>query len=141
MTSEQESIQRMYTEGNNGQSKYLSCRQLQYPEIDDEMWNFFGEAHSKNIPVNGPMLLAEANEIAIKHNYDKFCASNGWLQRFSTHHQINLPIYMENLLKLVTMPYDNGKKNCLKYVLVTIPETFSIAVRLVLSLGLCLKSL
>ena len=27
--SEQESIQRMYTEGNNGQSKYLSHHQLQ----------------------------------------------------------------------------------------------------------------
>ena len=34
------------------------------------------------------MLLAEANEIAIKHNYDKFTAFNGWLQRFMTRHQI-----------------------------------------------------
>ena len=34
------------------------------------------------------MLLAEANEIAIKYNYDKFIASNGLLQRFSAHHQI-----------------------------------------------------
>ena len=34
------------------------------------------------------MLLVEANEITIKHNYDKFSASNGWLQRFSTHYQI-----------------------------------------------------
>ena len=34
------------------------------------------------------MLLAEANEITVKHNYDWFTASNGWLQCFSTHHQI-----------------------------------------------------
>ena len=34
------------------------------------------------------MLLAEANEIALKYNYNKFSASNGWLQHFSTHHQI-----------------------------------------------------
>ena len=44
----------------------------------------FCEARSKNIPVNGPMLLAEANKIALKYNYDKFTASNRWLQRFST---------------------------------------------------------
>ena len=34
------------------------------------------------------MLLAEANEISIKHNYDKLSASNGWLQKFSARHQI-----------------------------------------------------
>ena len=34
------------------------------------------------------MLLSEANEIALKYNYDKFTASNGWLQRFSNWHQI-----------------------------------------------------
>ena len=34
------------------------------------------------------MLLAEANEIALRHNYNNFSASNGWLARFSTRHQI-----------------------------------------------------
>ena len=74
---DQQNIQQMYTEGSNAQAKYLSCRQLQYPEINDKVWRFFCEARSKNIPVNGSMLLAEANEIAIKYNYDKFSASNG----------------------------------------------------------------
>ena len=71
----------MYTEGSNAQTKYLSHRQLQYPEIDEEVLRFFCEARSKNIPVNGPILLAEANEVAIKHNYDKFSASNGWVTK------------------------------------------------------------
>ena len=34
------------------------------------------------------MLLAEANKIALQHNYDKFTASNGWLSRFAARHQI-----------------------------------------------------
>ena len=51
------------------------------------MLEIFCEAQSKNIPINGPMLLAEANEIALKYNYDKFTVSNGWLQRFSNCHQ------------------------------------------------------
>ena len=84
---DQQNIQQMYTEGNNAQTKYLSRRQLQYPKVDDEVWKFFCEAQSKNIPISGPMLLAEANEIAFKDN-DKFSASNGWLQRFSARHQI-----------------------------------------------------
>ena len=78
----------MYTEGSNAQTKYLFHRQLQYPEIDNKVWKFFCKARSKNIPLNGPMFLAEANEIALKHNYNKFSASNGWLQRFSIRHQI-----------------------------------------------------
>ena len=86
--ADQGNIQKLYTEGSNAQTKYLFHHQLQYSEIDEECWKFFCEAHSKKMPVNGPMLLAEANEITIKHNYDKFIASNGWLQCFSTCHQI-----------------------------------------------------
>ena len=86
--ADQENIQKMYNDDSNAHTKYLSHHQLQYPEIDEECWKFFCKVHSKNIPVNGPMLLAEANEIALKHNYDKFTASNGWLQHFSTHHLI-----------------------------------------------------
>ena len=100
----------MYSEGSNAQTKYLSHRQLQYPEIDHEIWKFFCEAHSKNIPVNGAMLLAEANEIALKQNYDKFSASNGWLQKFSTHHQIKFANLHEESTKVSTRAVDQWKE-------------------------------
>ena len=66
ITADQENIQKMYTEGSNTQTKFLSHHQLQYPEIDEECWKCFCEACGKNIPVNGPMLLAEANEIYMR---------------------------------------------------------------------------
>ena len=38
---DQQNIQRMYIEGSNADTKYLSHRQLQYPEINNEVLNFF----------------------------------------------------------------------------------------------------
>ena len=34
------------------------------------------------------MLQSKANEIAMKHNYNNFTASNGWLKSFCVRHQI-----------------------------------------------------
>ena len=52
------------------------------------MLNFFCVARSKSIPVNGPMLQSEANESVMKHNYNTFTVSNGWLKSFCLRHQI-----------------------------------------------------
>ena len=83
-------IMKDYESGKNATGKYLSDFKLQYPEIDSEVWDFFMSACSKNIPVNGPMLLSEANESAFRHNYTNFQASNGWLQKFCTRHMIKM---------------------------------------------------
>ena len=48
--------------------KYLVPPNIQYPEIDAEVWDFFCQSRSKCIAINGPMLQSEANEIATKHN-------------------------------------------------------------------------
>ena len=61
---------------------------MQYPEIDEQVWDFFCMSHSKCIPVNGPMLQSEANECAMKLNKNNFTASNGWLKSFCGRHQI-----------------------------------------------------
>ena len=63
---------------------------MTYPESDNETWAFFCEAHEKNIHVNGPLLQSQASEIAMKYNYDKFSASNGWLESFCDRHQIKM---------------------------------------------------
>ena len=74
-----DSITALYTEGMNGTFKYLASRNMQYPKIDTDLWNFFCIAHSKNIPIKGPMLQSEANKSVLKHNYNNFTASSGWL--------------------------------------------------------------
>ena len=77
-----------YQERMNAELKYLSPRNMLYPEINEQVWEFFCQSRAKCIPINGPMLQSEANEIAMKHNYNNFTASNGWLKSFSSCHQI-----------------------------------------------------
>ena len=55
-----DSITALYTEGMNGTFKYLAPRNMQYPEIDTDVWNFFCIARSKDIPIYGPMLQCDA---------------------------------------------------------------------------------
>ena len=57
-------------------------------EIEDGVWQFFCEARSQNMPVNGGLLKSEALEIAKNKGYNEFSASNGWLEAFIARHQI-----------------------------------------------------
>ena len=59
-----------------------------YPEIDKKVWDFYCDAHSKNMLVNGGLLKAEALAIAKYMNLSDFAASNGWLDSFSSSHEL-----------------------------------------------------
>ena len=72
-----DNIKAMYTEGMNAIFKYLAPRNMLYPEIDRDVWEFYCLAHCKLILINSFMLQNEANESALRLNYDKFTASNG----------------------------------------------------------------
>ena len=85
-----EQIKKTFEDGKNTSTKYLAPRPLVYPEIDEEVWNFFVEARSKKIPISGFNLLSEAEELALRHGYSNFNASNGWLQRFAIRHNIKM---------------------------------------------------
>ena len=77
-----------YTNGANAETKYLQPRNCMYPDIDTKVWEFYCEARSKNMPVNGGLWKAEALAITKDFNYKDFSASNGWLDSFSTRHQL-----------------------------------------------------
>ena len=74
----------------NADTKYLIPKRIQHPDIDEHCWKFFCDARSKNIPVNGPMLQAEAVNASLKFGKDGFVASNGWLQSFIHRHKIRM---------------------------------------------------
>ena len=40
------------------------------------------------IPVSGPMIQEEALQIALKLNVTGFTASNGWLEKWKTRHNV-----------------------------------------------------
>ena len=83
-----DTIKAMSTEGMNVTFKYLAPRNMLYPEIDQDVWEFFCLACSRLIPINGPMLQSEANESTLRHNYNTSTASTGWLKSFCVGHQI-----------------------------------------------------
>ena len=83
-----ETFRTAYQEGMNADIKYLVPCNMQYPEIDKQVWDFFCLSQSKCIPINGPMLQSEANECDMKLNDNNFSMSNGWLKSFCAHHQI-----------------------------------------------------
>ena len=52
--SQKEQIRTAFAEGMNASIKYLAPRNMQYPEIDADVWSFSCGACSKSIPINGP---------------------------------------------------------------------------------------
>ena len=44
-------------------------------------------SRAKCIPINGPMLQSEANEIPMKCNFNNFTVSNVWLKSFCARYQ------------------------------------------------------
>ncbi|XP_050300101.1 tigger transposable element-derived protein 4-like [Anthonomus grandis grandis] len=56
--------------------------------IDRQCYEWFIRARSKNIPLSGTIVKTKAKEIADGLGYRTFSASEGWLQKFRTRHNI-----------------------------------------------------
>ena len=75
---------------NNGRSND-SKRKLRITgneEINAIVYDWFLDARSRNLPISGPLLQAQAKLVAEKLNMPDFKASNGWLESFRTRHEI-----------------------------------------------------
>ena len=108
---QKDKILQEYNDGRNGHIKYLQGRQLQYPKIDELVWDFFLEAHAKNIPVNGRMLLDQAEEISRNRpGCEDFQASNGWLQKFAVRHNIKMSVLHGESADVSDLTVENWKE-------------------------------
>ena len=74
-------------QGVNLESK-SKRRKNGYEGIDDLLLEWLLNCREKNLPISGPMLQESALEIANKLGISDFKASNGWLQKFRTRHNI-----------------------------------------------------
>lgn len=57
--------------------------------VDKFCYDWFAKARSKGIPISGPIIKSKAKEIAEGLGYHNFHASDGWLHRFRTRHNIS----------------------------------------------------
>lgn len=58
-------------------------------EIDEVLIKWFRSACAKNIPVSGVLLQEKAREVCENLGSITFKASNGWLEKFQTRHNIS----------------------------------------------------
>lgn len=63
-----------------------------YSDVDAATLKWFHEKRALNIPINGPLLCAQARKFATLLGVDDFKASNGWLVRFRDRHGITFKL-------------------------------------------------
>ncbi len=81
-----------WTSGLEGSRKHLKVRKCLYPDINDNVYEWFVVARSKNICVSGPLIKEKALILSLELGYDNFSASNGWLDRFRQRHNIKYSV-------------------------------------------------
>ena len=60
--------------------------------LNEQVWEWFVAARSKNIPVSGTILQEKALNIATELGQTDFKASNGWLEKFRLRYNINFKV-------------------------------------------------
>ena len=98
---EREEILARY-ENNQVQLSKKRVRSAKYSDVNETLWKWYTLCRESNIPVDGTMLQEEALLIAEKLGISGFTASNGWLQRFKQHY---------NLQRMATAGQDGDVSN------------------------------
>ncbi|GBO00676.1 Tigger transposable element-derived protein 4 [Araneus ventricosus] len=83
-----EGIRKMWVLNSNENLKNFKFRETETSEIDEVLMKWFRSAHAKNIPVTGVLLQEKAREVGESLGLETFKASNGWLEKFRTRHNI-----------------------------------------------------
>ncbi|XP_008189452.1 tigger transposable element-derived protein 4-like [Acyrthosiphon pisum] len=72
----------------SGSTKRQKVRNGKNEQLENILLEWFRQARTLNLAVNGPVLTEKANEIAKRLNITDFGGSNGWLDRFRKRHGI-----------------------------------------------------
>ena len=83
-----DSILKEWEAGSNGERKVLHARRALYSDLNDKVYEWCCAVRAKNTPLTGKMLQEKASILSLEMGYDDFTASNGWLHRFQTRHNI-----------------------------------------------------
>lgn len=83
-----ESIRRKWHSGENLDMKSIKLKGSA-AQIDKMCFEWFARARSQNIPISGSLVKAKAKEVAHNLGYQKFSASDGWLNKWRRRHNIS----------------------------------------------------
>lgn len=61
-------------------------RAAEYPDLEKAVDIWFKQARAANVPINGPLIQARAQDLASQMGHSSFKASSGWLHRFKQRH-------------------------------------------------------
>ena len=96
-----ESIIELY-ESNMSSTSVLSrkrCRESDFSEVNEALYSWYLLATSRNIYPGGPQLCEKAKQIGDQLEISHFKASNSWLARWKTRHNLNNLEYVGSLGK------------------------------------------
>ena len=77
---------------NGNSSRKRSRYANEHEDIDELTWRWFQRVRAMNTPISGPMIQQQALDFAKHVNKPDFKASNGWLNRFKSRHNIGSAI-------------------------------------------------
>lgn len=85
---EKDSVRKRWECGENGERKTSKIRKTAMVDVDAGVYKFFCDLRRRNFPVTGFMLQEEALSLAMASGNHDFTASNGWLAKWLTRHNI-----------------------------------------------------
>ncbi|UYV84226.1 hypothetical protein LAZ67_X001588 [Cordylochernes scorpioides] len=73
-----------------GESSRKRARGSTYADVDKALLQWFKQARSAALPVNGPLLSEKAKTLALEFGLKDFTGSGGWIERWKARHGIKL---------------------------------------------------
>ncbi|UYV71483.1 hypothetical protein LAZ67_8003469 [Cordylochernes scorpioides] len=73
-----------------GESSRKRARGSTYADVDEALLQWFKQARSAALPVNGPLLSEKAKTLALEFGLKDFTGSGGWIERWKARHGIKL---------------------------------------------------
>lgn len=73
---------------SNANLKRKRNRESLHEEVGDALVLWFQQMLSKNVPINGPLMMEKAKQLALELGFDDFDPSPSWLERLKKRHNI-----------------------------------------------------
>ncbi|UYV69627.1 TIGD4 [Cordylochernes scorpioides] len=73
-----------------GESSRKRARGSTYADVDEALLQWFKQARSAALPVNGPLLSEKAKTLGLEFGLKDFTGSGGWIERWKARHGIKL---------------------------------------------------